>query len=111
MRPRSCGGEISEIYNGQTIEAMPTPTPPSQRKKISDDVDQARPQPSEQAIRKIEATSSVRFRPNRSLDTPAAMLPTMQPTMAELTNQPSINDDIWNCATIRSLVPEMTNRS
>ena len=46
------------MYKGQTIEAMPTPTPPIQRKKISDAVDHASPQPREQASRKADATTS-----------------------------------------------------
>ena len=51
---------------------MPTPTPPIQRKKISEPVDHASPQPTEQASRKNEATISTFLRPKRSLTVPGA---------------------------------------
>jgi len=99
------------MYSGQTIEAMPTPTPPIQRKKINDVVDHASPQPAEHARSKTEATTSTFLRPNRSLLVPASKQPNMAPTIAELTNHPSIRVDNWKCWTIRSLAPEMTNKS
>src|ERR1035437_929943 len=111
MRPRRRAGEISEIYNGHTIEAMPTPTPPIQRKKISEVDDQLSAQPIEQINKKNEAASNPFLRPNRSLVVPASRQPSIAPTMAELTNQPSINEERVNLWTIKSLAPDITNRS
>ena len=53
--PRRRGGVISEMYNGHTIEEMPTPKPPIQRKKIKEAVDHAIEHPTEHASRKTAA--------------------------------------------------------
>ena len=90
---------------------MPTPTPPVQRKKINEAGDHARPQPTEHASRKNEEITNTFWRPKRSLAVPAIMQPSIAPTMAELTNQPSIKADKWKRWTIKSLAPEMTNKS
>jgi hypothetical protein len=93
------------------MDAMPTPTPPIHRKKINEAVDHASPHPTEHAKRKAEATKRTFFRPKLSLAVTAAKHPSMAPTIAELTNQPSIRVESLKCATIKSLAPEITNRS
>ena len=46
------------------------------------------------------ASSSIFLRPKRSLNMPAIADPSRQPTSAELTIQPSIGADRWNCASL-----------
>ena len=53
---------------------MPTPTPPIQRKKISEEVDHAKPQPTEQTRRKPEDNNRIFLRPKRSLRSPPGNL-------------------------------------
>ena len=54
-------------------------------------------EPMEQSTNSTAASSIIFLRPKRSANVPAIAEPIRQPTNAELTIQPSISSDNWNC--------------
>ena len=90
------------------MEAIPIPSPPTNLKIISSVCEPHSAQPKAEAQNNKPDTISDAFRPKRSDISPAIITPMIQPTRAELTNQPSIRVDKANCCLTKLMVPEIT---
>src|ERR1022692_4313973 len=93
MRPRRRGEETSDMYSGETMDASPTPNPPTSLDQISTSISHARAHPILQITKRKPDASRTFFRPNRSLSVPASPAPIAQPSRAELTSQPSMGSE------------------
>jgi len=90
------------------MDATPTPSPPINRYIISSvcEADKAQPM-ADNENRKPDSINEV-FLPNRSESSPAKATPIIQPTNAELTNQPSITLSRANLDFTKPMVPDIT---
>src|ERR1017187_1409334 len=107
-KPRRLAGAISVIYIGQTTDAPPTATPPSQRKKSSAYQFHARAQPSAAITNSTASIASTGRRPHQSAGRPTRARPTTVPSSALDTVNPrrlSLSMYTWRKA---SVVPEIT---
>ncbi len=90
------------------MEATPTPIPPINRYIMSSVCEPHKAQPiADKENRKPEIINEV-FLPNRSESSPAIATPIIQPTNAELTNQPSITLSSSNFDFTKPMVPDIT---
>src|ERR1035441_2578509 len=107
-KPRRLAGAISVIYIGQTTDAPPTATPPSQRKKSSAYQFHASAQPSAAITNTTASIASTGRRPHQSAGRPTNSEPNMVPNSALDTVKPSQNlSSAYTCCKA-SVVPEMT---
>src|SRR5258708_8425257 len=88
--PLKDGGENSEIYRGQIIEATQMPSPRMGGKPMRTVALPASIQPMAERKNNPAESSMIFLRPYTSLSFPESATPIMQPSRAELTNQPSI---------------------
>ena len=88
-RPLILGGANSEMYNGASTDAIPTPIPPMSLATISKVNDGGKVDPNAEMKNKKAATISTGLRPYLSLIAPAISAPAIAPTSAELANQPT----------------------
>src|SRR5664279_3316850 len=106
--PRRLAGAISVIYIGQTTDAPPTATPPSQRKNSSAYQFQASAQPTAETTNSTASIASTGRRPHQSAGRPTNKEPTMVPSSALDTVKPSqYLLSAYTCCKA-SVVPEMT---
>ena len=94
--PRRFAGEISAMYSGESIEAMPMPVPPTNRATTRCHGAVGIADPMAQSVNSTADRSSTFLRPKRSLNVPAIAEPIKHPISAELTIHPVINFDSWN---------------
>ena len=87
-KPRRLAGAISVIYMGQTTEAPPTATPPSQRKKSNAYQFQASAQPNAAMTNSTANNASTGRRPHQSAGRPTSREPNMVPSSALDTVKP-----------------------
>ena len=107
-RPRRLAGAISVIYIGQTTDAPPTATPPSQRKNSSAYQFHASAQPSAEMTNSTASIASTGRRPHQSAGRPTSNEPTIVPISALETVKPSRLSLSVNTCRKASVVPEMT---
>lgn len=89
IRPRYRAGEISAVYSGDTTDAPPTASPPSQRKNRNDHQSQANAQPTAETKYSTPNQASVPRRPRASAGQPAPSEPMIVPISALATVKPS----------------------
>src|ERR1019366_4978592 len=89
--PRRLAGAISVIYIGQTTDAPPTATPPSQRKNSSAYQLHASAQPTDAMTNTTASIASTGRRPHQSAGLPTNRQPNMVPNSALDTVKPSQN--------------------
>src|SRR5690242_2636535 len=87
--PRRRAGAISVIYIGQTTDAPPTATPPSQRKNSNAYQFQASAQPSDATTNTTASIASTGRRPHQSAGLPTNKQPNIVPNSALETVKPS----------------------
>src|SRR6266446_1901222 len=107
-RPRRPAGAISVIYIGHTTEALPTATPPNQRKNNSAYQFQATAQPAAETKKRTASTARTGRRPHRSAGRPASKEPTIVPISALDTVKPRKKLLSWKTFCKDSVVPEIT---
>ena len=107
-RPRRCGGAISVMYMGQTTDADPTATPPTNRKKRNAYQFHAAAQPTAETRNNTASRISTGRRPHQSAGRPEARAPAIVPIKALETVNPSrlsLSVNAWRNA---SVAPEIT---
>src|SRR5699024_3310120 len=90
------------------MEAMPIPNPPISRKLINTATPSDNIQPIVENINRTADHNNPVFLPYLSLKLPAIATPIIQPNRAELTNHPSIAEDIENSSLTKRTTPEIT---
>ena len=107
-RPRRCGGAISVMYMGQTTDADPTATPPTNRKTRKAYQFHAAAQPTAETRNKTASRISTGRRPHQSAGRPEARAPAIVPIKALETVNPSrlsFSVNAWRNAPV---APEIT---
>ena len=79
-RPRMRGGEISAIYNGESVEASPMARPPTRRAITNCVRSRGSAAAIDEAVNNAAAASSTRFLPKRSLVNAAKLAPRTHPS-------------------------------
>ena len=106
--PRRLAGAISVIYIGQTTDAPPTATPPSQRKKSRAYQFHASAHPRAEMTNSTASSASTGRRPHQSAGRPTSNAPTMVPNSALDTVKPRrLSLSSYTCRNA-SVVPEIT---
>ena len=96
------------MYIGQTTDALPTATPPNQRKNKSAYQFHANAQPAAESTNKTANTLNTGRLPQRSAGRPASNEPTIVPIRALETVKPSKKSESLKTARSDSFVPEIT---
>src|ERR1700759_4356696 len=96
------------MYNGTTLDAMPMPVPPRNLATITNDKPGINAHPAAENINNAAESNNRNLRPNRSLNSPEQATPTIQPTNADKTNQPSWAAVNVNCFSMRGNTPDTT---
>src|SRR5688500_9197911 len=109
--PRTFAGEISAMYIGHSIDAIPTPIPAAKRISIK------KVRPGENAIAmeetaKIKAASiRPRLRADLSANLPAIKQPAIHPKAKEPVKKPSHQASSINCTFRNGKAPDITAKS
>src|SRR5215210_5213268 len=111
LRPRIFAGDISAMYIGLNIEAIPTLIPAAERivKKTGSDEENA--MPNDEAVKMRAAVISPGLRPRRSESLPAIRQPTIQPRAREPVKNPSETGVSPNAVRRKGRAPEITAKS
>src|SRR5690348_1618059 len=107
-RPRHFAGDISAMYIGDTTDAPPTASPPTNRKIMNGHQPHASAQPMAEAKYRAPSRNSIARRPRASAGLPTVMAPRMVPINALATVKPSVNGVRANVSLSQSVVPEIT---
>src|SRR5687768_9265696 len=111
LRPRMDDGEISAMYMGDSIEAIPTPIPAINRMSEKMDNPGARAMPREDRAKMPAAIINPGRRPRRSANEPATKHPTIQPNAKVPVRKPSHQAFKLNSARKKGNAPAITAKS
>src|SRR5689334_12095664 len=89
LRPRTEAGEISAMYMGLNIEAIPTPIPAAKRMAIKTVSEPDKAMPIDDNANTMAAVIKPGLRPKRSANAPAIRQPAIQPNASEPVRKPS----------------------
>ena len=98
------------MYIGETVEARPTPMPPTNRQTTKSTRPRAAAQPTAESMNNREETIKVRFRPRLSAIHTPARGPNGQPKTALPMTAPYQNGLSENSAFRKITAPEMSER-
>jgi len=107
-RPRSWGGEISEMYSGEATVAIPTPKPPMNRASMKKYFSGAMPEPTAETKYSTPIHRSVFLRPYRSVGQPPNKAPKTVPHSAALIHSPCMTPSRRHSDWIFCSAPEIT---
>ena len=107
-RPRRWAGATSAMYSGESIDAMPTPSPPTNRAITNSEKVRGRADPMADTANSTADSSRTLLRPKRSLKGPAQAAPIMHPTRTLETAQPFQTSFSSKRVTRKSIAPEIT---
>ena len=96
---------------GETVDAKPTPMPPTNRQRLSWSRSGASVLPSAESMKRIEATTRVLFRPAQSASHTPTRGPNGQPRIALPATNPIPNGVSWNSVLRKRTAPEISERS
>ena len=107
-RPRAAGGEISAMYIGAVMLAIPIATPTTERPTRRTGKFPARPSATDPATKMAPDATIVFLRPKNSLQRPPASAPTMAKAMVTLTA--SSSSQLWSphSSWMISIAPDTT---
>src|SRR5690242_6529846 len=111
MRPLMLAGDISAMYMGDSIDAMPTPRPPMMRKNTNQNSWCERPTPIAEMPNRKADNISPGFLPYRSEIDPAIRHPAIQPRYRLLTAKPLPHSLRWKYGVMNGSAPEITEIS
>ena len=98
----------SEMYIGESTDAVPMPTPAMTREVNNCQYSGATAQPIDDRKKRTAETISTGLRPKWSPAAPATAAPAMQPNRADAANRPFAHSSRPYCFCTRSTAPEIT---
>ncbi len=110
-RPRKRAGANSAIYIGDTVEASPTPIPPTNRQTLKSIMPRASALPMADAMNRAADNSNALLRPKRSASQTPANGPNGQPRIALPVTAPTQNGERLHSAFKKIIAPEISDRS
>src|ERR1044072_6579020 len=111
VRPRTDAGEISAIYMGLNMEAIPTPIPAAKRMAIKTVSEPDRAIPIDDKANTIAAVITPSLRPKGSAHAPAISQPAIQPNASEPVRKPSHQAVKPKVVRKKGNAPEITAKS